>query len=233
MTNWKSSILILVVLAALWIVPDAHAQSPQPPTNSVPNSPSSGTGAKRNKIPIGDAGTPACKDATAAGIKTPIGNAGTPACTDATAAGSNAGDRGVAGIGVAGKGACVPTDERGKGACVPTDERVFGACAAAVGELKASRVLIGALERENGLLKQRIETEKQLADGLTELNRTRKSETDALRSAVAAKNETIAAKDSVIASQDKLIAALKTKKTSPWRRLGDLLTGAAIFAILK
>jgi hypothetical protein len=65
------------------------------------------------------------------------------------------------------------------------------------------------------------------------LNETRKSENDALRAALAAKNETIAAKDAVIAGQDKLIDALKQKKTSPWKRLSDVLLGAAIFAILK
>ena len=104
---------------------------------------------------------------------------------------------------------------------------------AAVEELAASRVLIDALESENAALKTRLGTEKQLTVVLTELNETRKSEADALRATVAAKNETIAAKDAVIAQQDKLVEALKGKKTSPWRRIGDLLIGAAIFAVLK
>lgn len=107
------------------------------------------------------------------------------------------------------------------------------ACMATVDELEKTRVLVTALENENRAVKERLETEKRTTAILAELNDTRKSELDTLRSAITAKNETIAAKDSVIASQDKLIAALKTKKTSPWRRLGDLLTGAAIFAILK
>jgi len=100
-------------------------------------------------------------------------------------------------------------------------------------ELEKSRVLIAALESENTALKERRETEKRTAEILTELVGTHKSEAEALRSAVAAKNETIAAKDAVIASQEKLIEALKKKKSSPWRRLGDVLIGAAVFAILK
>jgi len=68
---------------------------------------------------------------------------------------------------------------------------------------------------------------------LTELNETRKSETDALRTAVAAKSEALTAKDAVIATQDKLIETLKRKKSSPWKRIGDVLIGATIFAILK
>ncbi len=100
-------------------------------------------------------------------------------------------------------------------------------------ELKASRVLIEALENENRAVKERFETEKRATSILTELNDTRKSEADALRITVAAKNETITAKDAVIASQDKLINVLKAKKPSPWRRLGDVLIGAAVFAILK
>jgi len=54
-----------------------------------------------------------------------------------------------------------------------------------------------------------------------------------LRAVIAAKNETIAAQEKVIASQDKLVAELKAKKRSPWSRVGDILIGAAIFAVLK
>ena len=78
-----------------------------------------------------------------------------------------------------------------------------------------------------------METETRSTALLTELNETRKSETDALRETVAAKNEAIAAKDTVIASQDKLIETLKKKKSSPWKRLGDVLIGAALIAVLK
>lgn len=90
-----------------------------------------------------------------------------------------------------------------------------------------------ALGSENAALKTRLDTEKQTTALLNELNETRKSETESLRSAIAAKNEALAAKDAVIASQDKLIAALNKKKASPWKRLQDVLIGAAIFAILK
>jgi hypothetical protein len=110
---------------------------------------------------------------------------------------------------------------------------VIKACAAAVDELKASRALIDALEGENRALNERLETEKRTTAILTELNETRKSESDSLRSVIASKNETIAAQDKVIASQDKLVAQLKTRKRSPLSRIGDILLGAAVFAILK
>jgi hypothetical protein len=100
-------------------------------------------------------------------------------------------------------------------------------------EVEKSRVLITALETENRLLTERLEAEKQTTAILTELTGTQRSEADALRSAVAAKDETIATKDAVIASQDRLIEALKKKKSSPWRRLGDILIGAAAGAILR
>lgn len=100
-------------------------------------------------------------------------------------------------------------------------------------ELEKTRVLVSALDSENRLLAERLGTEKKASAILTELNETRKSEADALRSTITAKNETIAAKDSVIASQDKLIAVLKSKKSSPWRRIGDLLIGAGIIAVLR
>ena len=99
--------------------------------------------------------------------------------------------------------------------------------------MKASRLLIEALENENRVVKERLETEKRTTVVLTELNETRKSEAEALRSVVTAKNETINAKDAVISAQEKLIETLKKKKTTPWRRLGDILMGAAVFAIFK
>ena len=113
------------------------------------------------------------------------------------------------------------------------NDDVISACAAAVEDLKATRRLADALEEENAALKTRLDTERQTTALLAQLNETRKSETDSLRATVAAKNEAIAAKDAVIAAQDKLIEALKKKKSSPWKRLQDVLIGAAIFAILK
>lgn len=104
---------------------------------------------------------------------------------------------------------------------------------AAAVELKRSRVLIRNLDEENLALRQRLETEKGAAGLLTELNETRRRESDALRATVAAKNETIAAKDAVIASQEKLVTTLKNQKQSPWRRLGDILIGAAAVFILR
>ncbi|MEP6789130.1 MAG: hypothetical protein ABJB40_11905 [Acidobacteriota bacterium] len=110
---------------------------------------------------------------------------------------------------------------------------VIGVCMATAVELEKTRVLVAALESENNALGERLGTEKRITSILTELVGTHKSESEALRATIAAKNETITAKEAVIASQDKLIAALKQKKSSPWRRLGDVLIGAAVFAILK
>jgi chromosome segregation ATPase len=110
--------------------------------------------------------------------------------------------------------------------------QLAAACAATADELAASRTLIDALEKENVSLKARHQSDQQMIDVLTELNETRRSETDALRSAVAAKNEALTAKDAVIASQDKLIETLKRKKSSPWKRLGDVLTGVGIGIVL-
>jgi len=107
------------------------------------------------------------------------------------------------------------------------------ACAAAVSELEASRRLIDLLERENRLVKDRLETETRNVAVLTELNASRKAETEALRTALAAKTETLAAKDEVIASQQRLIDTLKTKKSSPWKRLGDILIGVAAGALIR
>jgi uncharacterized protein YicC (UPF0701 family) len=106
-------------------------------------------------------------------------------------------------------------------------------CNAAVDELKASRELIDALEKENTALATRLATEKQTTDLLTELDETRKTETEALRSALAAKNEALTAKDSAIAAQNILIETLKRKKSSPWKRIGDVLVGFGIAMVLK
>ena len=100
-------------------------------------------------------------------------------------------------------------------------------------ELAASRVLIDALERENAALKRRLETETAANALLTELNAVRKSETETLRTALAAKNETIAAKDAALAAQEKMIAELRRKKTSLWKRIGDIAIGAVAGAILR
>ena len=109
----------------------------------------------------------------------------------------------------------------------------IAACSAAAEELRVSRDLIDALEKENTAITARLATEKQTTALLGELNDTRKAETEALRSALAAKNEALTAKDSVIAAQDKLIETLKRKKSSPWKRLGDVLVGVGITMVLK
>jgi hypothetical protein len=114
-----------------------------------------------------------------------------------------------------------------------TPQGLTKACAAAVSELEASRRLIDLLERENTLLKDRLETETRTTAMLTELNASRKAESDALKTALTAKTETLAARDSVIAAQDKLIDSLKAKKSSPWKRLGDILIGIAAGALIR
>ena len=115
----------------------------------------------------------------------------------------------------------------------PQITRLIGACAAAADELAKTRSLVDALERENRATKERLETEKRTTAIMQELIDTQHQEANALRTAMNAENEVIAAKDVVIDSQGKLIETLKKKRGSPWRRLGDVLIGAALFAILK
>jgi hypothetical protein len=125
--------------------------------------------------------------------------------------------------------------DQDNGALVHTraTDTLLSACAAVADELAASRTLIDALENENAALKTRLDTEKRTTALLAELNETGKSETAALRSALAAKNEALTAKDSVIASQDKLIVTLKRKKSSPWKRIGDVLVGVGIGVLFR
>ncbi len=110
---------------------------------------------------------------------------------------------------------------------------IVNACAAVADELGVSRKLIDALERENRALNERLETARQTETLLRELSETRRSENEALRAAVTAKNETIAAKDAALAKQDELVVELKRRKSSPWKRIGDILIGVAISAVLK
>lgn len=110
---------------------------------------------------------------------------------------------------------------------------MINACAAAVEELAKTRRFVTALEEENRMLSERLETANKSSTLLRELNETRKSEADAIKAAIAAKNETIAAKDAVISKQEEFVRELKLKKSSPWKRLGDVLLGVAIFAVLK
>lgn len=100
-------------------------------------------------------------------------------------------------------------------------------------ELEKTRVLVSSLENEIRVTTERLAAEKATTAILSELNETRRRESEALKATINAKNETIAAKDTVIASQDKLIEALKRKKPTVWRRLGDILLGAAAIAVLK
>jgi hypothetical protein len=123
-------------------------------------------------------------------------------------------------------------DEPGNSQISILNSQLASACNAAADELTASRALIDALEHDNAALKQRLEIEKQATQLLTELDQTRKSESEALRSALAAKNEALAAKDTVIATQDKLIETLNRKRSSPWKRVGDVLIDIGLGTLL-
>lgn len=100
-------------------------------------------------------------------------------------------------------------------------------------EIRLADRLIAALESENAALRLRLETEKAANATLRELNETRRAEANALREALAAKNEAIAAKDAALAAQQKLIAELKKRRTSLWKRLGDIAVGVALGAIFR
>jgi hypothetical protein len=104
---------------------------------------------------------------------------------------------------------------------------------AAAEELAAARALIEKLETANKLFTERFETEKRTSALLDELSNTRRSENEALKTALAAKSETIAAKDAAIAEQEKLIADLKKRRSLPWRRVGDVLIGIAAGSLLR
>jgi len=120
-----------------------------------------------------------------------------------------------------------------RSAGVWAEQGLINSCAAVVEELKAARVLIEKLDAEAEALRERLETEKRQTELLRELNETRKSEAAALVGALEAKNQTIAAKDAVIGSQEKLIETLKRKKSSPWKRVLDVLVGVGVGVILK
>lgn len=111
--------------------------------------------------------------------------------------------------------------------------RAINSCAAALADLEKSRELIAALENENAALVRRLEIEKAASALLAELNETRSSENEALRQTIRAKNETIAAKNDVIDAQKELNRALERKKPSLLKRIGDVLLGAAVIAVLK
>lgn len=117
-------------------------------------------------------------------------------------------------------------------ATVANRDAVFAACANAARDLAATRKLVAALDDENKALNERLATERQLTTTLAELNATRKSESEALRTAITAKDETIAAKNSAIDAQAKLIENLKRKRTSILGRISGVIAGAAVALLL-
>ena len=114
-----------------------------------------------------------------------------------------------------------------------TEAAAVNACSAAAEDLRQTRALVVALENENAALRKRLEIAARTETVLYELNETRKGETQALRNTITAKNETIEAKDAVIARQDELVTELKRRKSSPWKRLGDVLIGIGVSTILR
>ena len=113
------------------------------------------------------------------------------------------------------------------------DANLVNSCAAAVEELSATRKLVTALENENALLRERLQTAAATEAILIELKETREKENTALHTAIAAKNETITAKDAAIKKQDEIVAELKRRRSSVWKRVGDILIGVAVSSILK
>lgn len=112
-------------------------------------------------------------------------------------------------------------------------DAALAACSNAADELAAARELNALLEEQRQLLKNRLEAEKQIAGLALELAESRRLETEALRRTADAKDEAIAALRERIALQEKMIAGLGRRKTSIWRRLGDVMIGIAAGAILK
>ncbi|HEX2639370.1 MAG TPA: hypothetical protein VHL50_02315, partial [Pyrinomonadaceae bacterium] len=115
----------------------------------------------------------------------------------------------------------------------PKGVTLTAACNAAADELKATRTLVSVLESENAALKQRLETEQRITALLTELDQTRTREAEALRQTIASQSATIQAKDTALAAQDKLIAELRRKKSSPWKRVMDVLVGVGAGMVLR
>lgn len=104
---------------------------------------------------------------------------------------------------------------------------------AAANEIETSRRLITLLEEENALLKKRLATEIEVSKVLNQLAESRRLEAEALRKATEAKDETIAALKQQTETQEKIIAELKRRKSSPLRRIGDVLIGIAAGMILR
>lgn len=113
------------------------------------------------------------------------------------------------------------------------DAALRQACLSAAADLEATRRLTDALTAENAALTERLDAEKLASAELTRLAAVRGSEADAVRLSYTAATRVIAAKDAEIAARDRLIESLRKKRASPWRRLGDILIGAAAVAILK
>ena len=107
------------------------------------------------------------------------------------------------------------------------------ACMATAIELEATRQFVKELDAEREALQRRLITESDadLVEG--ELIKAQKAEIDSLRLALDAKDRSLKAKDTLIAEQDKLIGSLERKRSTPLKRLRDILIGAAAALIFK
>lgn len=126
-----------------------------------------------------------------------------------------------------------PSVKSSQASATRADAGLREACLSAAADLDATRRLVEALTAENAALAERLDAEKLAFAELSRLADVRGSQAEALKLSAAAAERVIAAKDAEIAARDKLIDSLRKKRASPWRRLGDILIGAAAVAVLK
>ncbi|MBX7056155.1 MAG: hypothetical protein K1X36_14480 [Pyrinomonadaceae bacterium] len=126
-----------------------------------------------------------------------------------------------------------PSARSSNASAIHADAGLRQACLSAAADLEATRRLAEALTAENAALAERLEAEKIASAELSRLAEVRRAEAEAVKLSYAAAERVIAAKDAEIAARDKLIDGLKKSRSSPWRRLGDILIGAAAVAVLK
>lgn len=123
----------------------------------------------------------------------------------------------------------LPSAIRAKG----DEHALAAACSQAADELSAVRAFAASLESQARELRTALAAERELNALLTELAATQKAQTKALTATIDAKNEALDAKGRTIAAQEELIGNLKQKRSSIWRRVGDVLLGAGAAIILK
>lgn len=103
----------------------------------------------------------------------------------------------------------------------------------ALSELKANEALVKSLEAENKLLTERLTTEQEKTDLLTELSAARKKEAEFWQSANTENKNVIALKDDQIKNNLAEIDILKRKKTSLIDKARFIGIGIAIGATAR